>query len=139
MNMHRNTFLNSPGFLNERFEMIDRRQCYFAGQITGVEGYVESAASGLVCGISLARDLLGLSPLVFPSCTAIGAMGRYVSVPNSGFQPMNCTYGLLDDLPVEPGKRRIRNKNERYEKIAERALNHWASQMDMVREGVISP
>ena len=100
---------------------------------------MESAASGLVCGISLARDLLGLPPLVFPSYTAIGAMGRYVSVPNSGFQPMNCTYGLLDDLPVEPGKRRIRNKNDRYEKIAERALNHWASQMDTVREGVISP
>ena len=136
--MHRNTFLQSPGFLNNRFEMISRPRCYFAGQMTGVEGYVESAASGLICGISLARDLLSLPPLNLPGFTAIGAMGRYISTPNSAFQPMNCTYGLLDELPVEPGKRRIRNKAERYEKIAERALAYWESQMETVNEGVIS-
>ena len=137
--MHRNTFLQSPGFLNNRFEMISRPRCYFAGQMTGVEGYVESAASGLVCGISLARDLLSLTHMDFPGYTAIGAMGRYISTPNASFQPMNCTYGLLDELPVEPGKRRIRNKTERYEKIAERALAYWESQMETVNEGVISP
>ncbi len=135
--MHRNTFLQSPGFLNERFEMIARPRCYFAGQMTGVEGYVESAASGLVCGISLARDLLGLPALDFPGYTAVGAMGRYVATPNAAFQPMNCTYGLLDALPAAPGARRIRNKAERYEKIAERALAYWDSQKETVNEGVI--
>ncbi|MBR2822553.1 MAG: methylenetetrahydrofolate--tRNA-(uracil(54)-C(5))-methyltransferase (FADH(2)-oxidizing) TrmFO [Clostridia bacterium] len=135
--MHRNTFLHSPGFLNERFEMISRPRCFFAGQMTGVEGYVESAASGLVCGISLARDLQGLPPLVFPGYTALGALGRYVSTSHADFQPMNCTYGLMDPLPVEPGKKRIRNKVERYEKMAERALQYWEAQRDTVNEGVI--
>jgi len=120
--MHRNTFLASPGFLNERFEMIGRKRCYFAGQMTGVEGYVESAASGLVAGISLAADLLGRTPPVWPGWTALGAMGRYISTPNRRFQPMNCAFGLIDPLPVEPGKKRIRNKMERYEAISERSL-----------------
>ena len=117
--MHRNTFLSSPGFLNARFEMIGRKQCYFAGQMTGVEGYVESAASGLVAGISLSNDLTGRSPLSLPGCTALGAMGRYVSTPNSHFQPMNCTFGLIDPLP---DARKIRNKQLRYEAVSKRAL-----------------
>ncbi len=117
--MHRNTFLSSPGFLNEHFEMITRKQCYFAGQMTGVEGYVESAASGLVAGISLANDLMGRSAFVLPGCTALGAMGRYVSTPNSHFQPMNCTFGLIDPLP---DSKKIRNKQLRYEAISARAL-----------------
>ena len=97
--MHRNTFLNSPGFLNERFEMISRPMCYFAGQMTGVEGYVESAASGLYAGRALADQLHGKEPFTLPSFTAIGAMGKYVSTPNSHFQPMNCTFGIIDPLP----------------------------------------
>ncbi len=117
--MHRNTFLSSPGFLNERFEMISRKGCFFAGQMTGVEGYVESAASGLVAGIALARELKGQPPLALPGCTAMGAMGRYVSTPNSHFQPMNCTFGLIDPLPEA---RKIRNKQLRYEAISNRAL-----------------
>ena len=120
--MHRNTFLNSPGFLNERFEMAAAERCYFAGQITGVEGYVESAASGLVAGLSLASQLNGRPVPVFPSFTALGAMGKHVSTPGVDFQPMNCTFGLIDPLPVVPGMKRIRNKQERYEKISERAL-----------------
>lgn len=120
--MHRNTFLKSPGFLNASFEMISRKQCFFAGQITGVEGYVESAGSGLVAGITLACELNGQTPPVFPSCTALGAMGRHVSAPNADFQPMNCSFGLIDPLPVVPGKKRIKNKQERYAAIAERAL-----------------
>ena len=121
--MHRNTFLNSPGFLNASFEMVDRKQCFFAGQITGVEGYVESAASGLVAGISLAAELNGTERPVFPTCTAVGALGRHVSTPNPNFQPMNCSFGLIDPIPVLPGQKRIRKKEERYQAIAERALN----------------
>lgn len=121
--MHRNTFLNSPGFLNASFEMVDRKQCFFAGQITGVEGYVESAASGLVAGITLAAELNGTEKPIFPTCTAIGALGRHVSTPNPNFQPMNCSFGLIDPIPVLPGQKRIRKKEERYQAIAERALN----------------
>ena len=121
--MHRNTFLNSPGFLNASFEMVDRKQCFFAGQITGVEGYVESAASGLVAGITLAAELNGTEKPIFPTCTAIGALGRHVSTPNPNFQPMNCSFGLIDPIPVLPGQKRIRKKEERYQAIAEKALN----------------
>ena len=120
--MHRNTFLNSPGFLNDRFEMISRPMCYFAGQMTGVEGYVESAASGLIAGRSLASQILGKEPQYFPGFTAIGALGRYVSTPNRNFQPMNCTFGIIDPLPVAPGLPKIRDKQTRYERISERSL-----------------
>ena len=120
--MHRNTFLNSPGFLNERFEMIHRPLCYFAGQMTGVEGYVESAASGLYAALSLAAQLTGKAQLTLPSCTAIGALGKYISTENSHFQPMNCTFGMIDPLPVQPGEKRIRDKKERYEAVSARAL-----------------
>ena len=120
--MHRNTFLNSPGFLNERFEMIHRPLCYFAGQMTGVEGYVESAASGLYAALSLAAQLKGKAQLTLPSCTAIGALGKYISTENSHFQPMNCTFGMIDPLPVQPGEKRIRDKKERYEAVSARAL-----------------
>lgn len=125
--MHRNTFLNSPGFLNSRFEMISRHYCYFAGQITGVEGYVESAASGLVAGISLAFQLKGKEPPVFPSYTALGAMGKHVSTANVDFQPMNCNFGLIDSLQMKTGNKKIRNKQERYQVISERSLNYIKS------------
>lgn len=125
--MHRNTFLNSPGFLNERFEMISRPMCYFAGQMTGVEGYVESAASGLYAAMSLSSQLLDREPVTFPSFTAIGAMGKYVSTDNSHFQPMNCTFGIIDPLPVLPGQKRIRDKRERYEAVSARALAYFDS------------
>ena len=120
--MHRNTFLNSPGFLDETFRVINQPRIYFAGQITGVEGYVESAASGLLVGITLAYREKGMEPPHFNGKTAIGAMGRYVSTPNKRFQPMNCAFGLIDPLDVKPGGKRIRNKQQRYEKISERAL-----------------
>ena len=120
--MHRNTFLNSPGILNERFEMISRPMCYFAGQMTGVEGYVESAASGLYAAVSLSFQLAGRTPLTLPSYTAIGAMGKYISTENSHFQPMNCTFGIIDPLPVLPGQKKIRDKRERYEAVSARAL-----------------
>lgn len=120
--MHRNTFLNSPGFLDDTFRVIGQPRISFAGQITGVEGYVESAASGLLVGLSTAYREKGMEPPHFSGKTAIGAMGRYVSTPNKRFQPMNCAFGLIDQLEVAPGEKRIRNKQQRYEKIAERAL-----------------
>ena len=133
--MHRNTFLDSPGFLNARFEMLTRPQCYFAGQMTGVEGYVESAASGLLCGLSLGRDLRGLSPASLPGFTALGAMGRYVATPNKNFQPMNCTFGLLDPLPVDKEHKKIRNKAQRYEAVSARSLafmRDWVAEMGLL-------
>lgn len=120
--MHRNTFLNSPGVLDSTFRMIAQPRIAFAGQITGVEGYVESAASGLLCGIATAYLVLGKQMPAFSGKTAIGAMGRYVSTPNKRFQPMNCAFGLIDQLEVKPGEKRIRNKLLRYEAIAQRAL-----------------
>jgi len=115
--MHRNTFLNSPGLLDCHYQMIARPGLYFAGQMTGVEGYVESAASGMVAGINLARQLQEKPLVDFTSQTALGALAHYISTPNSAFQPMNVTYGIIDGWPG-----RIRNKIQRYEKIAERAL-----------------
>lgn len=120
--MHRNTFLNSPGFLDDTYRVINCPRLYFAGQITGVEGYVESAASGLLAGLSAAYREHGLPLPHFSGRTAIGAMGRYVSTPNKRFQPMNCAFGLIDALEVKPGEKRIRNKQQRYELISERAL-----------------
>ncbi|MGN0746435.1 MAG: methylenetetrahydrofolate--tRNA-(uracil(54)-C(5))-methyltransferase (FADH(2)-oxidizing) TrmFO [Aristaeellaceae bacterium] len=136
--MHRNTFLHSPGFLNAHFEIISRPQCYFAGQMTGVEGYVESAASGLMCGLSLGRDLRGLGTVELPGITAMGAMGRYISTPNKSFQPMNCSFGLIDGLIVDREHKKIRNKQQRYEAISERSLafmRNWIAETGLSDEG----
>lgn len=116
--MHRNTFLHAPGFLDEHYQMISRPGTYFAGQMTGVEGYVESAASGLVAGISLARQLQGEPPVDFTRLTAIGALSHHVAHATGDFQPMNANFGLL-----EPCERRIRSKQERYGAISARSLN----------------
>lgn len=116
--MHRNTFLQSPKLLNFDYQMRERPGLYFAGQMTGVEGYVESAASGLTAALSMARRLSGEAPVDFSAKTAIGALGHYVAEYNGDdFQPMNVTFGILDPL-----NERIRKKTERYGKIAERAL-----------------
>lgn len=116
--MHRNTFLHSPGFLNAQYGMVARPGLYFAGQMTGVEGYVESASSGLVAGVSLARHMLGLPPVDFTTRTAIGALAHHVSGATGDFQPMNANFGLID-----PCEKRIRNKQERYAHVAARALD----------------
>ena len=116
--MHRNTFLHSPGFLDEHYQMIARPGTYFAGQMTGVEGYVESASSGLVAGISLARQLQGMEPVDFTRLTAIGALAHHVAHATGDFQPMNANFGL-----IEPYEKRIRNKQERYGAISARSLN----------------
>ena len=114
--MHRNTFLNSPQLLDDHFRF--REGLYFAGQMTGVEGYIESAASGMVAGISLFQELSGKTRTDWTDETVLGAMGRYVAAPNRNFQPMNATFGLLAPLA---GKK-IRVKKERYAAIAARSL-----------------
>ncbi len=116
--MHRNTFLKSPGLLGWDYQMLNRPGLYFAGQITGVEGYVESAASGFAAGLNLARALHGEPPVDFTRKTAIGALAHYVSEYNGNdFQPMNVTYGI-----IEPLERAPRDKEQRYTQMAERAL-----------------
>ena len=98
--MHRNTFINSPDVLNEKYELEGHENLYFAGQMTGVEGYVESAASGLVAGINLAHKLAGKGEVIFPRETMIGSMAYYISHAKNekNFQPMNANFGLLPSL-----------------------------------------
>ncbi len=116
--MHRNTFLNSPKLLNNAFQMRENKNIFFAGQITGVEGYVESAASGLLAGIQLARYLQEKPFVDFTRYTAIGALANYVSDESvQKFQPMNVNFGIMENLGE-----RIKNKRERYERISARAL-----------------
>lgn len=115
--MHRNTFIDGTRHLNDSYELKDIEGIYFAGQISGVEGYVESASSGLLAGLSLARKLQGKTPVSFTGKTAIGALARYVSTPNSRFQPMNISFGLMDGLDE-----RVKSKQLRYEKISQRAI-----------------
>jgi methylenetetrahydrofolate--tRNA-(uracil-5-)-methyltransferase len=116
--MHRNTFINSPKVLKPTYQFRGRDDLFFAGQMTGVEGYVESAASGLIAGINAARLAMGQEPVVFPHETAIGSLAHYITTADpDNFQPMNANFGLLPPLP-----QRIRSKKERNLKIAERAL-----------------
>jgi methylenetetrahydrofolate--tRNA-(uracil-5-)-methyltransferase len=116
--IHRNTFMNSPRLLSPTYQFKKRPELFFAGQMTGVEGYVESAASGLIAGINAGRMARGLEPLVFPQETAIGSMAHYITTANpDNFQPMNANFGLFPPL-----EKRIRNKKERYEQFANRAL-----------------
>ena len=117
--MHRNTFINSPGRLDHRYSVKAAPGLYFAGQITGVEGYVESAGSGLVAGINLAHELLGKEPVDFTRQTALGAMAHYVSdYCGSDFQPMNINFGIMDGI-----EKAHRKKEERYTLISQRALD----------------
>ncbi|MGM0750418.1 MAG: FADH(2)-oxidizing methylenetetrahydrofolate--tRNA-(uracil(54)-C(5))-methyltransferase TrmFO [Bacillota bacterium] len=116
--MHRNTFINSPNVLKDTYQLKDHENLFFAGQMTGVEGYVESAASGLIAGINAAKMAKGESPLVFPHETAIGSMARYITTANkNNFQPMNANFGLFPDLP-----KKVKGKKERNEQHANRAL-----------------
>lgn len=102
--MHRNTYLNSPLYLDDNFSVKDKPLTYFAGQITGVEGYVESVMSGLVSAISLDRKLQGKEKITFSDVTVTGALSQYVSLPNSNFQPMNANYGILRAFPRQKDK-----------------------------------
>ena len=115
--MHRNTFLNSPGLLDKNFRLIDSDNIYFAGQMTGVEGYVESAASGIIAGINLARALDGEKPLELPETCMTAALARHISTENKDFQPMGANMGILPPLPE-----RIKDKKLRYRTVADRGL-----------------
>ncbi|MGI6686626.1 MAG: methylenetetrahydrofolate--tRNA-(uracil(54)-C(5))-methyltransferase (FADH(2)-oxidizing) TrmFO [Bacillota bacterium] len=117
--MHRNTFINSPTVLIPTMQVKKQPRIFFAGQITGVEGYVESASNGLVAGINAARLALGKEPLVFPQETAIGSLCHYITNTEAKhFQPMNITFGLMPPL-----EKRIRDKKEKNRQLAARALN----------------
>lgn len=116
--MHKNTYLNSPQLLDNHFRLRGNKRFYFAGQMTGVEGYVESAASGLMAGLHVARELLGKAEADFPAETAHGSLANYISNPAiENFQPMNINFGLIPPLGV-----RIRKKREKNAQIAARAL-----------------
>lgn len=117
--MHRNTFIDSPRLLNADYSMRERPELYFAGQMTGVEGYMESAGSGLLAGLNAARRINGEEPFVLPVETMLGALANYISSsPSESFQPMGANFGILP--PIEP---KIRNKQERYAALSQRALS----------------
>lgn len=125
--MHRNTYLNSPRLLYPTYQTRINERVFFAGQITGVEGYIESTSSGLIAGINAARYLLGKELFVFPETTAHGALSQYISDRNRDrLQPMNINFGLLPPL-----REKIKDKWERKGKLAERALKELANFIKM--------
>ncbi|MDR1605653.1 MAG: methylenetetrahydrofolate--tRNA-(uracil(54)-C(5))-methyltransferase (FADH(2)-oxidizing) TrmFO [Streptococcaceae bacterium] len=126
--MHRNSYMDAPNLLTQTFQSKKQANLFFAGQMTGVEGYVESAASGLVAGINAARLFKGQAPVTFPETTAIGALPYYVTHANSkNFQPMNVNFGIIKALDGD----RIRDKKERYTAISARALADLAAYLDL--------
>ena len=118
--MHRNTYINSSNLLDQTYCLNSNKNIYFAGQITGVEGYVESISSGLVVALNaIEKFRKSENQIIFSTTTVIGALAKYISTPNKKFQPINANFGILPELE---GKK-IRDKKERYKKIAERSLN----------------
>ncbi len=119
--MHRNTFLNSPDLLSYDFSLKKEPRIYFAGQISGVEGYMESASSGILAGYNAVRRILGEEPILLPKITMMGALSQYIcdeSVKN--FQPMGAAFGI-----IEPLEEKIRDKKERYQRLAERSIEYF--------------
>ena len=131
--MHRNTFLNGPKLLDRYYRLREQPRIGFAGQVTGVEGYVESCASGMLTALEAARRFHGLPPLDFPRTTAIGALALYVSggAASGDFQPMNVNFGI-----IEPAGERIRNKRERNLLVAERSLAALEKIIERERAGL---
>ena len=130
--MHRNTYLNSPGLLDRYYRLIADDRISFAGQMTGVEGYVESAASGFLAGVETARRLLGQDPIDFPRETAIGALGLYVSDTTvANFQPMNVNFGIMPPLGC-----RIKGKRNKNAELSRRSLEIIDSLRESVLDGV---
>ncbi len=119
--MHRNTFIDSPRHLNSDFSFRGREGLYFAGQITGVEGYMESASAGILAGLNMARRLRGEEPIKLPDFTMLGALSGYISNESVvDFQPMGANFGILPELPEK-----IRDKKLRYEALAQRSLDWY--------------
>lgn len=125
--MHRNTFIDSTKLLDNTYQLKKNKNIYFAGQITGVEGYVESISSGLIAGINAVNQLLGKEKTEFSEYTMIGALAKYISTENKKFQPMNANYGILPELE---GKR-IKDKKERYRKFSERSLEEFKNKINI--------
>ena len=129
--IHRNSYLNSPATLTPNLTLRDDPQVFLAGQLTGVEGYTESTASGLIAGINMSRTLSGLEPVLPPPTTMLGALYRYLREADpKHFQPMNANFGLVDELPEQ-----IRDKRVKRERIAERALRdlqRWIDELEPV-------
>lgn len=129
--MHRNSYLCSPRVLDGFYRAKKDPRVMFAGQMTGVEGYVESTASGFACGLNMARSMLGLPLLEFSTQTAIGALSRHISCyEGKNFQPMNINFGLIDGLD-----RRVKGKRERYMEISQRSLERIEAYRNTVMEG----
>lgn len=119
--MHRNTFLNSPGLLSYDFSLKKDPRIYFAGQISGVEGYMESASSGILAGYNAARRIFGEEPILLPKITMMGALSQYISDETvKNFQPMGAAFGIIDPLDE-----RIKDKKQRYETLAKRSLDYF--------------
>ena len=116
--MHRNTYINSTKLLDNTYNMKKNSNIYFAGQITGVEGYVESISSGLIAGINASNKILNKEKIIMPKETVIGALADYISTENTNFQPMNSNFGILPKLAEN-----IKDKKERYNKLSKRSLN----------------
>lgn len=116
--MHRNTFLNAPELLDGAFRMKSRPTLLFAGQMTGVEGYMESAAAGILAGLNACRMVRGQEPFILPRDTMMGALAAHVSTPNADYQPMGANFGILPTLETH-----IRDKKMRYAALAQRALD----------------
>lgn len=126
--MHRNTFIDSPRLLNSDFSFRKRDNLFFAGQITGVEGYMESAASGILAGLNMARRLKGQNPIELDNITMLGALSKYISDESVvNFQPMGANFGILPPLETK-----IRDKKLRYEALANRSIDYY-SERGMVK------
>jgi methylenetetrahydrofolate--tRNA-(uracil-5-)-methyltransferase len=123
--IHRNTYIRAPRVLEATMRMRERPTVYFAGQISGVEGYVESVATGWLAGVNAARQLKGMALVEAPPTSATGALARYVSsAETDNYQPVNITFALLEPLP-EADRKRVRRKRERHQLQVERALTEW--------------
>ncbi|MBR2319982.1 MAG: methylenetetrahydrofolate--tRNA-(uracil(54)-C(5))-methyltransferase (FADH(2)-oxidizing) TrmFO [Clostridia bacterium] len=130
--MHRNTFLNAPELLDGAFRMKSRPNLLFAGQMTGVEGYMESAAAGILAGINACRMVRGQEPFILPRDTMMGALAAHVSTPNADYQPMGANFGILPTLETH-----IRDKKMRYAALAQRALESLDRAMAAMPETIV--
>ncbi len=122
--MHKNTYINSSKLLDNTYNLKQNKNIYFAGQISGVEGYVESICSGLVAAINAVQQYNNKEKIIFSNETMIGALAKYISTENEKFQPMNANFGILPQL-----EEKIRDKKVKYEKLAKRALSHFENEI----------